>query len=132
MKTYHGSCHCGEIRFEADIDLGAGTIRCNCTLCTKLRYWPAIVQPAAFRLLSGDTGVAVYRCNTMAEQHVFCRHCGVHPYGIGESPRWGPFYSVNLGCLDDASADELAAAPVTRLDGRNDNWTTPIARTISA
>ncbi|MBV7537674.1 hypothetical protein KW842_18050 [Duganella sp. sic0402] len=81
LKTYHGSCHCGAVAFEADIDLSKGTLRCNCSICLKARFWP--------------------RC--------------------------GEFYAVNVTCLDDASEEELANAPITYLDGKNDNWEIPPA-----
>ena len=127
MKTYQGSCHCGEVRFEADIDLSAGTIRCNCSICGKMRFWPAIVRPESFRLLAGQDQLTWYRFGTGVNGHPFCRHCGVHPFGTGTSPRWGEFYAVNVSCLDDAAADELANAPIAWLDGRNDNWHIPPA-----
>mgnify|MGYP001096027201 FL=1 len=52
----------------------------------------------------------------------------MHAFGIGRSPRWGEFYAVNLSCLDDVTAEELANAPITYLDGKNDNWDTPPAQ----
>lgn len=125
MKTYHGSCHCGQVRFAADIDLSEATIRCNCSICAKLRLWSAIVKPEAFRLLAGEAELSLYQFLSKTEQHLFCRHCGVRPFGIGQSPRWGKFHAVNLACLDDVTPEELSHAPITCLDGRNDNWDTP-------
>jgi hypothetical protein len=84
-----------------------------------------IVQPEAFVLHQGDGSLSTYKCNSMVEDHLFCSVCGVRAYSIGESPRWGRFYAVSVNCLDDVSNDELASAPITYLDGRNDNWTEP-------
>nr|WP_314541378.1 GFA family protein [uncultured Massilia sp.] len=128
-RAYRGSCHCGAVRFEAAIDLAAGTIRCNCTLCTKQRNWAAIVPAGAFRLLQGDGALSEYRCNTRLERHLFCATCGIRPFGTGTSPRWGAYVAVAVACLDDATPQELAAAPVTWLDGRNDDWSAAPAET---
>jgi hypothetical protein len=64
-----------------------------------------------------------------ARRHAFCKRCGIHTFTTGDSPRMGPLYAVALACLDDLPAEELARAPVTYLDGRNDNWSTPPAET---
>jgi hypothetical protein len=121
-RTHHGSCHCGAVRFAVDLDLGLGTIRCNCTLCTKQRSWVAIVPASSFRLLAGADALSEYRCNTRTEAHRFCSACGVRVFHTGVSPRWGNYVALSVACLDDVDAGALQAAPVTLLDGRNDSW----------
>lgn len=125
-KTYHGSCHCGAVRYEAELDLGQPTFKCNCSICTKARIWLTAVDPDAFHLLSGESDLTEYQFNTNHIHHLFCKHCGVRSFGWGDDAESGKtFYAVYLCCLDDVSEDDLAQIPVTYVDGRNDNWRSP-------
>ncbi|HTO34006.1 MAG TPA: GFA family protein [Pararhizobium sp.] len=121
--TYKGSCHCGKVRFEADIDLDAGTGKCNCSICTKRRAWNALIKPEDFRLLSSGDEMGEYQFGTMSGHYHFCRTCGIMPFSDGYIEQiGGAFVSVSLACLDDLDPSVLAEAPVSYADGRNNAW----------
>lgn len=125
-KTYEGSCHCGAIRFEADIDLAEGTNRCNCSLCRKARAWFVIVKPEHYRAIAGAESATEYQWTPPKSaapflHYRFCRTCGVRTVGWGG--KGGPeFYFVPIASLDGVDAAELAASPVRFADGRADRF----------
>ncbi|KAB8066858.1 GFA family protein [Janthinobacterium violaceinigrum] len=124
-RTCHGSCHCGAVRFAAEIDLAAPSLRCNCSYCLKIRCWASQVPATAFRLLAGEAALSEYRFGAGRERHYFCRHCGVRLFSRGDSARSGAFVGIGVNCLDDMSAAALARVPVTFVDGLHDEWNTP-------
>ena len=122
LKTYKGSCHCGAVRFEADLDLTQSTFRCNCSICRRNRFWPAVARPEGFRLIAGESELTEYRFNTKKNQHFFCRRCGVRAFGVGNDAPMGKMYGVNVGCLEGVTEEELSKVPITYVDGMNDRW----------
>ena len=128
-RTYHGSCHCQSVRFEADLDLSRGSNKCNCSICTKLRAWFVFAKEHQVRVTAGAESLADYSWvapgNTEPHTHYqFCRVCGVSVFGwaLHKEPPHTKFYSVQIAVLDDPSVEELSSAPVTVYDGRNDRY----------
>ena len=129
-QTYRGSCHCGAVSYEVDIDLGQPTTKCNCTFCMKARAWTAFVRPELFRVTSGADRPTTYQKHPQAPLKHFCSTCGVYTYAIGHADYMGgEFVAVFLSSLDDAQDAELANAPVRYCDGRNNNWQNAPAET---
>jgi hypothetical protein len=120
VTVHTGGCHCGAVRYEARLDLGAGASRCNCTICLKLGATSVNMKPDAFRLLSGAERLGEYRVGDSNAARHFCKHCGVYLYGQGDIPEvGGAFVSVNVNTLDDVELGELK---IGHWDGRHDNW----------
>ena len=125
-RTYHGSCHCKTVTFEADIDLDKGTGKCNCTYCWKQRQWNAgQLDLSDFRLLTGQSELGDYgKSGDWGEgHHRFCLKCGkaTHTHGRIDA-MGGDFLSVHLAALDDLPVADLVTAPVHYMDGLHDNW----------
>ena len=123
-KTYQGSCHCGAVRFEADLDLAQGTFKCNCSICFKTRAWLAPVAAGDFRLLSGEESLGDYQFGKKRIHHRFCKTCGVRPFSQSGDQR-----AVRVNCLDEVDPQDLIAAPVRYFNMRHDDMKSPPAET---
>lgn len=120
IEKHHGSCFCGDVSFEVEVDLAQGS-RCNCTICTKLGPVGSIVKPAAFTLLSPEAGLASYSRMPELGMRYFCARCHVYCFGRGHlAELGGDFVSVNLNCIDGFDVSQVA---LVYWDGRHDNWT---------
>jgi len=114
LETREGGCHCGRVRFRAQVDLDLLS-QCSCSICTKKGIFHLPVSPADFELLRGKNALTVYTFETGVAQHPFCSHCGMHPFYI---PRSQPDrITVNARCLDGIDGPSLK--PTRYFDGRH-------------
>jgi hypothetical protein len=130
-QTHHGSCHCGAVTFQADVDLSAESRRCNCTYCAKTRYWKSFVGVDDIRLLTGADNLADYRApdSLWPPDHIhhhFCKTCGVQLYSRGFLAQMGGwFHALNIAVLDGLSPQDFAKVPITYENGIEDKQMEP-------
>jgi hypothetical protein len=100
MKV-EGSCHCGQISFEAEVDPDAVRI-CHCTDCQTLSgsaYRVNVSAPvASFALRSGTPRIYIKTAESGNKRaHGFCANCGTQIYSVdAQEPR---AYSIRVGTL---------------------------------
>ena len=87
-KTYRGSCHCGAVRFEAELSLD-NLSKCNCSVCTKINGAGTFAKPDGFRLLAGEDALGSYAWGAKISTRHFCKHSGVHCFGKGHLAELG-------------------------------------------
>ena len=95
-----GSCHCGFITYEADID-PEGVYVCHCTDCQSISgspfRWAVSVPEANFKLLSGQPKIYEKRANSgNTSQQLFCPECAspIYSTSLSEGPR---VFNLRLG-----------------------------------
>jgi hypothetical protein len=97
-----GACHCGKIRYEAEVDPTSMSI-CHCTDCQVLTGSPfrASIRalPGSLRFLEGAPRIYPKTADSGAvREQAFCDTCGTPIYATspGPEPR---IYNVRVGSI---------------------------------
>ncbi|HET9955333.1 MAG TPA: GFA family protein [Polyangiaceae bacterium] len=114
-RTYHGSCHCGAVKYDVDMTLDQ-LISCNCSICSRTGAILGFVTSDKFKLLSGEDALSDYQFKTKTIHHLFCKNCGVRSFGRGKNTDGTPMYAINVRCLDGVDVNQLK---VQQFDGKS-------------
>ena len=77
--TLHGSCHCGNVHFEVEGEVGAA-LACNCTICSRKGALLWAAPRGDFHLRDTEDEMGRYTFNRHAIAHRFCPVCGIHTH----------------------------------------------------
>lgn len=106
-KTYSGSCHCGAVRYDVELDLSKPVITCNCSMCRRMGSMLSFVPAAQFHLRSGEAELTDYQFNKKVIHHLFCSVCGIRSFARGAMPDGTPIVAVNARCLEGVDPTTL-------------------------
>ncbi len=109
-----GGCHCGAVKWEADVSDDIVADECNCSMCSMVGFLHVIVPASRFRLLTGEDHLTEYLFNTGIARHLFCKHCGVKSFYVPRSNPDG--FSLNLRCMKEGQFSSIEIRP---FDGQN-------------
>lgn len=98
-----GSCHCGAIRFEAEIDPDKVRV-CHCTDCQQLSGTAfRVVAPCPeqqFHLLQGMPRIYVKTAESgRHRQQAFCSDCGSALYATSDEAAGARSFGLRVGVL---------------------------------
>ena len=106
MITYHGSCHCGAVVYEAQADL-TNVMTCNCSHCSRKGFVLAFIPAAQFTLKKGQENLTEYRFNKKSIAHLFCTTCGVESFARGKDEKENETVMINARCLQGVDVSTL-------------------------
>ena len=114
MITVNGGCHCGSVRFEAQLESSNEVQECNCSMCNMCGFQHLIVPASRFRLLSDESLLTEYQFRSKTARHFFCSKCGIKSFYVPRSNPDG--FSLNVRCLELPEDIELK---FSEFDGQN-------------
>jgi hypothetical protein len=126
MRTCTGSCHCGRVRFEVELELDHVRV-CDCSICHKRGALIHRVEEERMRILTPLEDLTSYEWHTRTAKDYFCPTCGILPFRRPRPPTdeeiahgARPFsgWSVNARCLDGVDLEDVPRKAVhgSRLD----------------
>ena len=109
MTEYHGSCHCGAVRFSFEHPPIENGLRCNCSFCSRrgAMMTSEVIAPDKFRLDAQKGALGLYQFGQKTAKHYFCKTCGIYPFH--ETSRKIGHFRVNLGCVEGIDPCALEA-----------------------
>lgn len=110
-----GSCHCGKVQYEVEVDTTKG-LDCNCSMCLRKGTILAFAPANKFKLISGEDNLTDYLFNTHKIHHNFCKTCGVTSFASSVGPDGTPMKAINLRCIEGI---DLSKIEITHYDGKN-------------
>jgi hypothetical protein len=106
-----GQCHCGQIRYEAEVDVDKVSV-CHCTDCQTLTgtaYRVSVPAPAStFVFLAGSPKIYIKTADSGTKRaQAFCSNCGTPIYSAdAQNPQ---SYALRVGTMS-----QRAELPATR------------------
>ena len=106
METRKGSCHCGAVVFEVELEDGLQNLRrCNCSLCRRKGSIMASVPVQKLKVVAGEDQLSLYQWNKKIARHYFCKHCGIYTH---HQRRSNPAeFGFNVACIEGIDPFEL-------------------------
>ena len=115
--NHHGSCHCGKISFDVDVEGEIGEVMsCNCSLCSRRGGLLMFVPADKFTLHTPRDAIGTYTFHKHLLQHHFCPTCGIAPFSEGQDGEGNAMAAINVRCVEGVEPDQLT---IKHYDGRS-------------